>query len=76
MKRKLVLFETDGEAIIRNCPDYRDSKLIVCGICGNMTPEECYLSNNCPHCLMGIDYEVDSEGSEERVKQWEKEFNS
>jgi uncharacterized CHY-type Zn-finger protein len=72
VKRKLFLFETFGEAVVRNCPDYKHSELIVCGICGNMTPEECYMNNCCPHCLMGIDYEVESEGSKEMVEQWEK----
>jgi uncharacterized CHY-type Zn-finger protein len=54
--RKIILFSTLGERVVANI--YRNSKLIVCGICGNITPEECYLNNDCPHCLSGIKDEV------------------
>jgi len=70
MARTIELFSTPGERVVANI--YRKSKLITCGICGNPTPEELYLSNDCPHCQMGIDYEADREGSERLVARWEE----
>jgi hypothetical protein len=69
-KRTVQLFSTHGERIVAR--HYSKSNLITCGICGNQTPEELYLANDCPHCQMGIDYEVDSEGSDEKLVKLEK----
>jgi len=52
------IWKTFGQMVIENCPDYKYSKMIICGICGNETPEKCYLNNDCPHCLCGIDDEI------------------
>lgn len=54
---------------------YKDSKLIICGICGNMCPEENYLNNDCPTCLMGIDYECGGKMDEidedlKEIREW------
>lgn len=71
-KRELELYVTHGERIV--AIHYSKSNLITCGICGNQTPEELYLKNDCPHCQMGIDYEVESEGSEEKLSELEKSY--
>ena len=63
-KRQLTLFSTLGERVVAK--HYSKETMVTC-VCGNQTPERLYLANDCPHCQMGIDYEVDSEGSEERV---------
>ena len=64
MKRELILFQTYGEKRIQHS-DFKDSKFIICGICGNMTPEESYLANECPHCFGGILCEDCDEGCED-----------
>ncbi len=71
-RREIQLFATNGEKVVVR--HYSKSNIITCGICGNQTPEELYLANDCPHCQMGIDYEVDSEGSEKLVKRLDKEL--
>jgi len=59
-KREVVLYTTLADKVIANV--YKDSKLIICGICGNLTPEECYLADDCPHCFSGIHDEPDNDG--------------
>ena len=58
-----------GERIVAR--HYSKEKMVTC-LCGNPTPEKLYLANDCPHCHMGIGYEPDSEGSEERLAKLEK----
>lgn len=69
-RRTIVLFSTLGERVVNL--HYKNEKLITCGICGNQTPERLYLKNDCPHCHLGIDYEVDSEGSEKKLERLDK----
>lgn len=71
--RRINLVSFLGERVVANC--YKNSKLIICGLCGNLTPEENYLNNDCPHCFMGIDYESESEGSDELTNRLEESFN-
>ena len=72
MAKEIVLFETMGEIRTRALTA-KGEKTIICGICGNYTPEKNYLENDCPHCLSGIDYEVGSEGSDKRFRKSELE---
>ena len=72
-RRPIDLVSLFGERVVANC--YKNSKLIICGICGNLTPEENYLNNDCPHCFMGIDYESESEGSDKRASELEESFD-
>lgn len=69
-KRDLNVFSTFGERRVAYA--YRDSELIVCGICGNMTPEKLYMNDDCPHCNLGISYEPDDERSEEKFRRLER----
>ena len=69
MKRRLTLFQTSGEIIVAR--HYFDKRLIVCGICGNMVPEKLYLEDDCPHCHMGIGYEVGTKGSNMKTARLE-----
>jgi hypothetical protein len=54
--RRLFLFETFGEGVVRAAAA-RGEPITICSLCGNYVSVRGYMFNDCIHCGMGIDFE-------------------